>query len=304
MSNDGIEPIIPFRIEGRDSLGEIEALTRAIADVGMVNTIKVTTGLDSRHNNSVLDKGIPFSNEVSAGDPASENVTQWAAHDGQTYRIGYDPHNELVISDGEYKYIAATQKAVLASLIAAPDISKTKDELCTAVWGYDSRVITSLDTTVQYLRNALGDELGDMSTGAIITRNRIGKRIVESLKEPYKKAGEEPQNVAIEDTLSTIPSMKIALINNAVPIELTPIHFFTLDLLARKSGKLVSYSDLACEVIGYSNVSSLVYLRVLVSDLRRCLSKAGLPGNQIITSVRGYGYKLDKDFKAHPSEIA
>jgi len=76
-----------------------------------------------------------------------------------------------------------------------------------------------------------------------------------------------------------------------VPIELTALEFELLHTLARHAGQVLSREQLLTQVWGYDYYGDLRAVDAAIKRLRARLRQA-VPEAELITTVRGVGYKL------------
>jgi two-component system OmpR family response regulator len=86
------------------------------------------------------------------------------------------------------------------------------------------------------------------------------------------------------------------------PVALTPKEFAILELLMQNAGRLLTRSQIEEQVWDTDLHTESNLLEVYIARLRRKLSAAG--ANDLITTIRGAGYRLESDGSCVPSSGA
>jgi DNA-binding response OmpR family regulator len=82
---------------------------------------------------------------------------------------------------------------------------------------------------------------------------------------------------------------------DGAPLELSAKEFSLLELLALEPGKTFSRTAIAARIYDEESDPDSNVIDVFVARLRRKLDAAGIPGADVIRTLRGAGYRLDAD---------
>ncbi len=98
--------------------------------------------------------------------------------------------------------------------------------------------------------------------------------------------GRSVPNIVHGDIVVVPAALKV--LQNDVPVEMSPLAFQVLMLLLERSGRIVSKDDLADSLYGWDGNAESNTVEVYVSQIRKRL------GSDLIRTVRGVGYVIDK----------
>jgi DNA-binding response OmpR family regulator len=82
---------------------------------------------------------------------------------------------------------------------------------------------------------------------------------------------------------------------DGAPLELSAKEFALLELLALERGKTFSRTEIAARLYDEESDRDSNVIDVFVGRLRRKLDAAGLPGAEVVVTMRGAGYRLVPD---------
>lgn len=149
-------------------------------------------------------------------------------------------------------------------------------------------MLTARDTEVD---RVVGLELG---ADDYVVKPFSVRELMARVKSVLRRSGSRPAEASLEiqrvGTLEVVPARRQA-IWRGVELELTALEFELLHTLARYPEQVLSREQLLTQIWGYDYYGDLRVVDAVIKRLRAKLRQAA-PEHQLITTVRGVGYKL------------
>jgi two-component system response regulator BaeR len=193
----------------------------------------------------------------------------------------------------ETRWVARGDEAVAAFEGSAPDLvlldlmlpGLDGLEVCKAIRADSTVPIIMVTARVEEIDRLLGLELG---ADDYICKPFSPREVVARVKAVLRRAG---RHAGAEPGLLAIDREQHAASLNGVALKLTPVEFALLAYLAEHPGQVFSRDQLMNVMYPDYRVVSDRTVDTHIKNLRHALAAAA-PGDQVIESVYGVGYRL------------
>lgn len=162
--------------------------------------------------------------------------------------------------------------------------------VCREVRKFSSVPIIMVTAKVEEVDRLIGLELG---ADDYICKPFSPREVVARVKAVLRRMHPAPEEKTISGGAILVDEQRRLVTVNGKKLELTPNEFGLLKLLLANPSRVFSRSELVSRVQGYGYEG---YDRTIDSHIKNLRKKiaALLPGEEVITSVYGIGYKIDE----------
>jgi two-component system response regulator BaeR len=162
-------------------------------------------------------------------------------------------------------------------------------EICREIRKFSRVPIIMITARVEEIDRVLGLELG---ADDYICKPFSPREVVARVKAVLRRIGPEPETIPLAvGPISLDPANRGVTVHGEA-LELTPSEFGLLKVLMTRPGRVFSRNELLNQVQGYSYEGYDRTIDTHVKNLRKKLAEK-LPGQEIIRTVYGVGYKFD-----------
>ena len=162
-------------------------------------------------------------------------------------------------------------------------------EICREIRKFSRIPIIMITARVEEIDRVLGLELG---ADDYICKPFSPREVVARVKAVLRRIGPEPEATPLAvGPISLDPANRGVTVHGEA-LELTPSEFGLLKVLMARPGRVFSRNELLNQVQGYSYEGYDRTIDTHVKNLRKKLAEK-LPGQEIIRTVYGVGYKFD-----------
>ena len=161
-------------------------------------------------------------------------------------------------------------------------------DVCRDLRGFSSMPVIMTTARVEEIDRLLGLEVG---ADDYVCKPYSPREVVARVKAVLRRARLATEAAVAASGLSLDPGAFTASYDGT-PIELTPVEFRLLDVLLSQPGRVYSRAILMDAIYTDNRVVTDRTVDSHVKNLRRKL-QAVLPGEEIIRSIYGVGYKLE-----------